>query len=60
MPVKKNLEAKFDKIPEQVIGLALETADYDEERAEQFLNATICDEKKQSEESCDLIMLVLV
>lgn len=43
---------------ERIVILALETADYDVERAEQFLNAT-SEEKKSSNENCDLIMLVI-
>lgn len=38
--MKKKLEDKFNNIPERVITMALETAEYDEERAERFLNST--------------------
>lgn len=58
--VKKNLEEKFQKIAERIITLALETADYDEDRAEQFLNATISEERKPSDENCVLIMSVFM
>ena len=40
------MESKFEKIAERVITLALETAEYDEERAEQFLTSTASDEIK--------------
>lgn len=44
--VKKKLETKFEKIAERIVTLALETADYDEERAEQFLKSTITEDQK--------------
>lgn len=44
--VKRKLEEKFEKIAERIITLALETADYDEERAEQFLNSTVLEDKE--------------
>lgn len=53
IPVKKKLESKFEKIAERIITLALETAEYDEERAEQFLVSTLSDEVKS--ESSELI-----
>lgn len=43
--VKKRLQARFQNLAEQLIILALETAEYDEERAEQFLNSTLIEER---------------
>lgn len=50
--MKKKLQDKFANVAERIVTLALETANYDEERAEQFLNSTDIEEKKlESNES---------
>ncbi len=56
--MKKALEEKFHDIPLRVIILALETAEYDEERAEQFLIASRQEENihQSSEEHHELQM----
>ena len=49
--VKKRLESKFEELAERVIVLALETAEYDEDRAEQFLQSTLAEEKSTATEA---------
>ncbi|XP_068618637.1 uncharacterized protein [Battus philenor] len=43
--LKKKLQRKFSKVAEQVVTIALESVDYNEERAEQILNAVAQEEE---------------
>lgn len=44
VPVKRQLKRKYSTVAERVIGLALESVDYNEERAEQILAALLQEE----------------
>jgi hypothetical protein len=44
--VKARLQEKYPDIPERVITIALESVDFDEERAGQILNIMVQEEEK--------------
>lgn len=44
--VKKALKKKYNNIAERVVSIALESVDYNEERAEQILSAVLLEGEK--------------
>jgi hypothetical protein len=46
LSVKARLQEKYSDIPERVITIALESVDFDEERAGQILNIMVQEEEK--------------
>lgn len=46
LSVKARLQEKYPDIPERVITIALDSVDFDEERASQILNIMVQEEEK--------------
>jgi len=46
LAVKARLQEKYPAIPERIITIALDSVDFDEERASQILNITVQEEEK--------------
>lgn len=42
--MKQKLQKRYDKLAERVVSIALESVDYNEERAEQILDAVVQEE----------------